>query len=108
MPVVTVASRPNGEPIATTDWPTWSESEEPMVAGVRPLTSSAWITAVSVSGSVPTIVALACEPSLNDTCSSPESPASVDDVVVGEDLPVGGQDDAGSRALALGDRPRRS
>ena len=30
-----------------------------MVAGVRPLTSSAWITAVSVSGSVPRILALA-------------------------------------------------
>ena len=76
MPVVTVESRPNGDPIATTAWPTWSESEEPIVAGVRPLTSSAWITAVSVSGSVPTIVALACEPSLKDTCTSPESPAT--------------------------------
>ena len=52
MPDVTVASSPNGEPIATTPCPTWSESEDPMVAGVRPLTSSAWMTAVSVSGSV--------------------------------------------------------
>ena len=32
----------------------------PMVAGVRPETSSAWMTAVSVSGSVPRISAGAC------------------------------------------------
>ena len=76
MPVVTVASSPNGDPMATTAWPTWSESDDPMVTGVRPLTPSAWITAVSVSGSVPTMVALAWVPSLNDTSSSPESPAT--------------------------------
>ena len=53
MPLVTVASRPNGEPIATTPWPTWRLEEWPMVAGVSPVTPSAWTTAVSVSGSVP-------------------------------------------------------
>ena len=36
MPLVTVASRPNGEPIATTPWPTWRLEEWPIVAGVRP------------------------------------------------------------------------
>ena len=77
MPLVTVASSPNGEPIATTPWPTWSESEDPMVAGVRPLTSSAWITAVSVSGSVPDDLGRwRAMPSLKDTSSSPESPAT--------------------------------
>jgi len=76
MPDVTVASSPNGEPIATTPCPTWSESEDPMVAGVRPLTSSAWMTAVSVSGSTPTMLALACDPSVKDTSIEPESPTS--------------------------------
>src|SRR5215207_1365377 len=47
-----------------------------MVAGVSPLTPSAWMTAVSVSGSVPTTLASACVPSLKDTSSSPLSPAS--------------------------------
>ena len=36
MPLVTVLSRPNGEPIATTSWPTLRSAELPSVAGVRP------------------------------------------------------------------------
>ena len=47
-----------------------------MVAGVRPLTSSAWMTAVSVSGSVPRILAGADVPSLKETEIVPESPAT--------------------------------
>ena len=47
-----------------------------MVAGVSPETSLAWISAVSVSGSVPRIVASAWLPSLNETVSEPPSPAS--------------------------------
>ncbi len=76
MPLVTVDSRPYGDPIATTSWPTSSWSDRPIVAGVSPLTSSAWITAVSVSGSVPSTVAEVCDPSSNDTSRVPESPAS--------------------------------
>ena len=47
-----------------------------MVAGVRPETSSAWISAVSVSGSVPSTCASAWLPSLNVTRRVPPSPAS--------------------------------
>ena len=67
MPLVTVDSRPNGEPIATTPSPTLRSPDLPMVAGVRPETPSALITAVSVSGSVPTMLALADVPSLKET-----------------------------------------
>ena len=75
MPLVTVDSRPNGEPIATTPWPTARSEDLPIVAGVRPLTFSAWITAVSVSGSVPRTLALAEVPSLKETEMLPEPPA---------------------------------
>ena len=47
-----------------------------MVAGVRPETSSAWMTAVSVSASVPRTSASAVVPSLNETLSVPPSPAT--------------------------------
>ena len=75
MPDVTVASRPNGEPTATTSWPTSTLPDVPMVAGVSPSTPSAWITAVSVSVSTPVTVAGAWLPSSNDTVSSAPSPA---------------------------------
>ena len=70
MPLVTVDSRPNGEPIATTPSPTLRSLDLPMVAGVRPETPSALMTAVSVSGSVPTTFALADVPSLKRRSSS--------------------------------------
>ena len=76
MPLVTVDSSPNGEPIATTSWPTSRLPDLPMVAGVRSLTPSALISAVSVSGSVPSTVASAVEPSLNATEMLPPSPAA--------------------------------
>ena len=47
-----------------------------MVAGVRPETFSAWMSAVSVSGSVPSIFASAWLPSLKVTRRVPPSPAS--------------------------------
>src|SRR6478735_5521857 len=75
MPLVTVESRPNGEPIATTPSPTLRSADLPMVAGVRAETPSALMTAVSVSGSVPTTLALADEPSLKKTVIDPPSPA---------------------------------
>ena len=37
MPVVTVPSRPSGEPIATTSWPTRRLPDEPSVMGVSPV-----------------------------------------------------------------------
>ena len=76
MPEVTVEFRPYGEPIATTDWPTWRSDDLPIVAGVRPDTPSALITAMSVTGSVPTTVALAVVPSLKFTVMLPLSPAT--------------------------------
>ena len=76
MPLVTVESSPNGEPMATTPWPTSRLPETPIVAGVRSSTPSAWITAVSVSGSVPTIVASARVPSVKATEMLPPSAAT--------------------------------
>ena len=76
MPLVTVASRPKGEPMATTPSPTPRLADLPMVAGVRPETSCAWITAVSVSGSVPRISASALVPSEKSTLIVPPSPAT--------------------------------
>src|SRR5690349_5105622 len=67
MPSVTVEARPNGEPTATTSWPTARSLELPILAGVRPETPWALMTARSVTGSVPTIVALAVLPSLKLT-----------------------------------------
>ena len=72
-----------------------------MVAGVSPQTSSAWITAVSVSGSVPRILAGADVPSLNETLIEPELAGDLDHVVVGEDLAVGAEDDARAGAGLL-------
>lgn len=76
MPLVTVLSRPNGEPIATTSWPTLRSLELPSVAAVRPDWPSALITARSVTGSRPTMSALAVLPSLNDTVTEPPSAAA--------------------------------
>ena len=75
MPVVTVAFRPNGEPTATTAWPTLSSPDFPRDAGVRSSTSSTLITAMSVSGSVPTTLAFFVVPSLKLTESEEPSPA---------------------------------
>src|SRR6476469_9399019 len=70
MPDVTVAERPSGEPIATTGWPTARSAELPSVAGVRPETPSALITARSSVAVVPTKLAVAVVPSLNRTSRS--------------------------------------
>ena len=70
MPEVTVADRPSGDPTATTSWPTCRSADVPNVAGVRPETPSALITARSSTGSAPTTVAVAVVPSLNWTWRS--------------------------------------
>ena len=88
MPLVTVPSRPSGEPIATTCSPTWRSAELPRVAGVRPETPSALITARSVTGRVPTTRRVRGAAVVErDRRSCRPSPAPVDDVVVGEDQP---------------------
>ena len=73
MPVVTVPSRPSGEPIATTSWPTRRLPEEPSVIGVRPDTPCTLTTAMSLLGSVPTTVNGAVRPSAKVTlvCAPP-------------------------------------
>jgi hypothetical protein len=76
IPLVTVAPSPNGEPMATTPSPTLRSEDLPMSAAVRPLTPSAFTTARSVTGSVPTIFALAVVPSLKLTEMLPPSPAT--------------------------------
>ena len=67
MPVVTVPSRPSGEPIATTSWPTRRLAEDPRVIGVRPDTPWARTTAMSLAGSAPTTVNGAVRPSAKVT-----------------------------------------
>jgi hypothetical protein len=69
MPVVTVPCSPPGEPIAMTSSPTCTESESPNFAGVSPETPSAWITARSLDGSVPTTDAFTVLPSAKVTVS---------------------------------------
>ena len=74
--MVTVPSRPRGEPIATTCWPTVSSEDFPIRAGVASVTPSVWITATSAPGSRPTMVAGALRPSWNVTVMEPPSAAS--------------------------------
>ncbi len=73
MPVVTVPSRPSGDPTATTSWPTRRLADEPIVIGVKPDTPSARTTAMSLLGSVPTTVNGALRPSAKVTlvCAAP-------------------------------------
>ena len=58
MPSVTVPDRPSGAPMATVVSPTLSLLESPHVIGVIPLAPSSLMTARSVIGSVPTILAV--------------------------------------------------
>jgi hypothetical protein len=63
IPAVTVRSRPNGLPIATTGSPTCIESESPSCSGVRALElASIFRTARSLEGSVPSTVAFMLAP----------------------------------------------
>src|SRR6266480_3210419 len=68
MPLVTVSSRPNGLPIATTGSPTCTLEESPRLTGWRiDDGASTLITARSVDGSVPTTEALYVLPFQNRT-----------------------------------------
>ena len=73
-----------------------------MVAGVRPETSSAWMSAVSVSGSVPSDLRVGVAAVVEDDPERAAVAGQLDHVVVGEDLAVRAQDDARAGAGALG------
>src|SRR5919106_4297350 len=73
-PAVTEPGDPSGLPTATTSWPTRSRSASPRVAEVRSVVPTR-ITAMSESGSVPTISNVASRPSTNDALP-PEDPAT--------------------------------
>ena len=74
--------------MATTCSPGSRSAELPRVAGGQAADAVALITARSVTGSRPTMVAERCVPSLKVTCSEPPSAAAGDHVVVGEDQAV--------------------
>ena len=58
MPLVTVPERPSGAPIAIVVAPTLSFEESANWIGTSPCASVTWMTAMSMSGSMPTTVAL--------------------------------------------------
>ncbi|CFU90943.1 Uncharacterised protein [Bordetella pertussis] len=66
MPAVTVESRPNGEPMASTHCPFFSVLGSPMVSGVMSL-ASILIRATSVRSSEPITLALNSRPSVRVT-----------------------------------------
>src|SRR6202021_3014469 len=67
IPVVTVPSRPSGEPPAITGWPTRRLADDPRLIGVSPEMPCTRTTAISVVGSAPTTVNSAVQPSENVT-----------------------------------------
>src|SRR5271155_500268 len=67
MPVVTVPSRPSGDPTAITGWPTRRFADEPRLIGFNPEAPCTRTTAMSVVGSAPTTVNSAVRPSENVT-----------------------------------------
>ena len=69
---VTVFDRPSGDPMAITCWPTASVASDPSVAGCRFVTPAALITARSVVGSRPMMVAFTVRPSLIVTAITPD------------------------------------
>ncbi len=94
MPLVTVPSRPNGLPMATTASPTSTALESPRRRGSRnDAGASTLITARSVEGSVPTSVARRVDPSQKRTEMRARS---FDDVLIGDDVTVVVEDEARS------------
>ena len=106
MPLVTVPCRPSGEPIATTSSPGSRSAERPSVAGVRPSTPCARMTARSVTGSRPTISAAADEPSLNVTRTEPPFAAAATTWLLVRISPSVRQDDAGALTATAARRHR--
>ena len=97
MPEVTVADRPSGEPMATTGWPTSrlpddAEGGRGQAGDALGLDDGEVVgggLADHLGGGGGAVV----EPHL-------QVGGALDDVVVGQDQPVGGQDDAGALAAA--------
>ena len=90
MPIVTVWPTPSGLPTASTTSPTCTASELPSAIGWRP-DASTLMSARSLALSVPTIFAASVRPSVISTL---DIRGPIDDVVVGEDVAVGTDDDA--------------
>ena len=88
--------------MATTSWPTRSLAESPSAACGR-LAASAWTTARSVHGSLPTTRPASSRPSPRRTRTRL---VLADDVVVGEQEAVRREQDAGAGALPPRPRPR--
>ena len=84
-PAVTVESKPNGLPIATTSWPTRRPADSPSCACGNP-DASACTTATSVHGSAPTTRPETSRPSFKRTRNAARAP---DDVMVREQKAVG-------------------
>ena len=76
MPDVTLPCSPSGEPMATTSWPGCRVAELPSVALVRPWTPAILMTARSVTGSRPTMLAVWVEPSLRVAVIEPAPSAA--------------------------------
>ena len=97
MPLVTVLSRPNGEPMATTCWPTSRSADVPRVAGCE-----AALAVGLDDGEVGDRVAaedlgLRVAAVVERDGDRPAVGRGLHDVVVGEDLAVAADDDAGAR-----------
>src|ERR1041384_6146300 len=75
MPVVTVPCSPDGEPMAITASPTFTEPESAHLIGVRPEAPETCSTARSEEASVLTTVAGSSQPSLNFTVIWPPAEA---------------------------------
>ena len=94
MPAVTVFSKPNGEPIASTHWPGLMRDGSPSFTVGR-LVALILITATSVRSSAPITLAWNSRRSVSRTVTSS---AFADHVGVGEDVAVGADDEARARA----------
>ena len=97
MPAVTVPCSPSGEPMAITGSPTASLSESPRLATVS-WSLGTLITARSLTGSRPTILAFAVASSLKVTTIDASAVAGGrrDDVVVRQDVALLVDHDAGA------------
>src|SRR5215469_180853 len=71
MPDVTVPDNPSGAPTTTTGWPTTADADEPSWITLRLCGGWTLMTARSVCGSLPVIVAGAVVPSENSTSTEP-------------------------------------
>ena len=108
MPVVTVPERPSGLPTAMTGSPTLRAALSPRLIGVRSLGAEvSLMTARSVEGSVPTMVALEGAAVGEGDGDRAVAGGVADDVVVGQDVAAVVEDDAGARRRSPAGSSRR-